>query len=78
MLPLILLVLCLDFTLAGKRSFTLDLSWKTGSPDGFERHMIFVNDGFPGPTLVLHQGDDVEVLVVNNLPDETTVHFHGL
>ena len=74
---LLLLCLCVEYAFGGKHSFTLNLSWKTGAPDGFEREMIFINGGFPGPTLRVHQGDEVEVLVENNLPTDTTIHFHG-
>lgn len=59
------------------RFFQLDLTWAKGAPDGFERDMIFVNGQFPGPTLEINQGDDVEILVHNNLPFNTTIHYHG-
>ncbi|KAF2203598.1 hypothetical protein GQ43DRAFT_357363, partial [Delitschia confertaspora ATCC 74209] len=48
--------------------FTLKLTWKKGAPDGFERNIIFINDQFPGPILVLDQGDDVQITVENNTP----------
>ncbi len=32
----------------------------------------------PGPLLDLHQGDHVIVHFTNELPDETTIHWHGL
>jgi hypothetical protein len=37
------------------------LTWAKGSPDGFEREMIFMDGQSPGPTLNLDEGDDVEV-----------------
>ncbi|KAL1974849.1 hypothetical protein VTN31DRAFT_5053 [Thermomyces dupontii] len=40
--------------------------------------MIFVNGQFPGPPLILNEGDDVTVYVNNYLPFNTTVHFHGI
>jgi FtsP/CotA-like multicopper oxidase with cupredoxin domain len=74
------LLLCffLHSALAAKRTFELTLSWKTGVPTDVEREMIYVNDKFPGPTLHIKQGDNVEVEVVNNLDEETTIHFHGM
>lgn len=41
--------------------YTLDLTWKKGSPNGVEREMIFVNDQFPGPSLIMDEGDEVSV-----------------
>lgn len=31
-----------------------------------------------GPTIRVHQGDDVEIAVTNALNEDTTVHWHGL
>lgn len=76
-MPVVLLCFCLHYAMAGTRSFTLTLTWKIGAPDGVKREMIFVNDKFPGPTLYIKEGDNVQVEVVNKLPEETTVHFHG-
>ncbi|WP_219340724.1 multicopper oxidase domain-containing protein, partial [Escherichia fergusonii] len=32
----------------------------------------------PGPELRVRQGDRIQVQVENRLPEETTVHWHGL
>jgi FtsP/CotA-like multicopper oxidase with cupredoxin domain len=76
----ILPTLALLVTLAhGARvHFDLDLTWKVGAPNGQERQMVFVNGQFPGPPMVLDQGDDVTVTVTNHLPFNTSVHFHGI
>ncbi|KAJ5723647.1 Multicopper oxidase type 2 [Penicillium malachiteum] len=58
--------------------FELDLTWQNGAPDGNVREMVFMNNQFPGPELRLDQGDDVEFVVHNNLPFNTSVHFHGI
>lgn len=58
--------------------FELTLTWEKNAPDGFERDMILVNGQFPGPLLEMNQGDDIEVLVHNKMPHNTTVHFHGM
>jgi hypothetical protein len=42
-------------------SFTLDLTWEVGTPNGNSREMIFVNGQFPGPPLIVDEGDDVTV-----------------
>lgn len=49
--------------------FPVTLTWAKGSPDGFEREMIFVNGQSPGPALILEEGDDVEVRPVG--PEKT-------
>lgn len=64
--------------LAKQVHFDLDLTWQKGAPDGNVREMVFMNDQFPGPELRLEQGDDVEVVVHNNLPYNTSLHFHGI
>lgn len=33
---------------------------------------------FWGPTLILNQGDDVEIRVTNHLDEDTTTHWHGI
>jgi FtsP/CotA-like multicopper oxidase with cupredoxin domain len=36
------------------------------------------NGTVPGPILRYHQGDTVRVTLVNNLPEATTIHWHGI
>ncbi|PZR83399.1 MAG: copper oxidase [Stutzerimonas stutzeri] len=36
------------------------------------------NGSYLGPTLRIHQGDEVELAVTNAMPDATAVHWHGL
>jgi Putative multicopper oxidases len=58
--------------------FTVVLTEDYVYHDGFKRPGgILINGQFPGPTLELRQGDDVEFTVLNLLPYSTTVHFHG-
>ncbi len=38
----------------------------------------FNGGDFWGPTLILRNGDDVQINVTNNLPEATTTHWHGL
>lgn len=59
------------------RKFELTLTWEKHAPDGFEREMALINGGFPGPLMEINEGDDVEVLVHNKMPYNTTIHFHG-
>ena len=32
----------------------------------------------PGPTIRVRQGDPVRIVVENRLPEETTIHWHGV
>lgn len=59
------------------KTFDLTLTWEEHAPDGRAREMILVNGQFPAPTLEIDQGDEVEVVVHNKLPYNSTVHFHG-
>jgi FtsP/CotA-like multicopper oxidase with cupredoxin domain len=45
---------------------------------GVETDMFAYNGQIPGPTLELREGDRVIVRFRNELPEETTVHWHGL
>ena len=36
------------------------------------------NGSVPGPTIEVNEGDRVRILFQNNLPEATTVHWHGL
>ncbi|MES2092286.1 MAG: multicopper oxidase domain-containing protein [Actinomycetota bacterium] len=36
------------------------------------------NGGTPGPTIVVKQGDRVELTLRNDLPEATSIHWHGL
>lgn len=74
--------------------FEINLTWEVRAPDGQSRYVILSNGQFPGPQLNLDYGDDVEVchllqssicradcyqfVVHNNLPFDSTVHFHGI
>lgn len=43
--------------------YSLDLTWETGSPNGVSREMIFVNGQFPGPSIILNEGDEAIVSI---------------
>ncbi|KAF7197967.1 Laccase abr2 [Pseudocercospora fuligena] len=42
------------------------------------REVILVNGSFPGPTLRVSIGTEVNFLVRNYLQEDTTIHFHGI
>ena len=41
--------------------FAAELTWELGAPDGQQRYVIHTNGQYPGPPLLLKQGDSVEV-----------------
>ncbi|PRW33210.1 multicopper oxidase [Chlorella sorokiniana] len=60
------------------RHYRLELKWSVGAPDGFQRALITVNGQMPGPTLRANVGDRLIITVVNKLPANTTIHWHGI
>ncbi|KAF4986067.1 hypothetical protein FDECE_16145 [Fusarium decemcellulare] len=78
LVPLFLLLGPLTSAKKYEKVFELTLTWEAYAPDGFERYMILVNGQFPGPLLELTEGDDVQVNVHNEMPFNTTIHFHGI
>lgn len=46
--------------------------------EGKWMHVWGYNGQIPGPELRVQEGDRVRVIVKNNLPDATTVHWHGV
>ena len=36
------------------------------------------NDSIPGPTIEVYEGDTVEITLDNQLPQPTTIHWHGI
>ena len=45
---------------------------------GRKGHGIAVNGSVPGPLIRLKEGQDVRLNVTNNLPEDTSIHWHGL
>lgn len=45
---------------------------------GSEHSLVRMNDSYLGPTIRLQSGQRVRVEITNKLPEETTVHWHGL
>ena len=45
---------------------------------GVTTNTMGANVALLGPTLILNQGDDVNITVDNQLTDTTTIHWHGM
>jgi len=59
--------------------FEVTLTWEDyDAIGGPSRKVILTNGTVPGPPLKATVGDDIEFLVHNNLPNSTTIHFHGI
>ncbi len=65
----------------GEGRLTFDLTLQTGRtrivPAG-EAETWGVNGPFLGPTLRARRGDTVMMQIYNDLPEETTIHWHGM
>ncbi|KAJ4321441.1 hypothetical protein N0V84_005363 [Fusarium piperis] len=48
------------------------------NPDGIYRPMILINNQFPGPLVECNEGDTVVVHIMNQSPNATAIHFHGM
>ncbi|CAN1308694.1 LAC1 [Linum perenne] len=42
------------------------------------RQILTVNGKYPGPTIAVHEGDNVEIKVTNSVDRNTTLHWHGI
>lgn len=75
-----LLFLALNITVSYSKLVReeLTLTWEEGAPNGQVRELIKMNGQFPGPTFYWDEDDDVEVLVRNVMPFNTSIHWHGL
>ncbi|CAG8778865.1 33390_t:CDS:2, partial [Gigaspora margarita] len=60
------------------RKYTLKLSQTQWAPDGFTRSTYLVNNQYPGPILQANKGDWFSITVENDLPVETSMHWHGM
>lgn len=60
---------------------TIDLTLQEGTHEfypGIVTNTMGANGSLLGPTLILTKGQNVDISVHNQLPDSTTIHWHGL
>lgn len=61
------------------KTFWLEISNTTLSPDGVERIVLAANGTIPGPTIEANWGDTVTVHVTNSMQNNgSTIHWHGI
>ncbi|CAN0902350.1 LAC1, partial [Linum grandiflorum] len=54
------------------------VEWKKVSRLCKTRQLLTVNGEFPGPTIAVNEGDNVEIKVTNGVSKNTTIHWHGI
>jgi iron transport multicopper oxidase len=55
------------------------VDWVTAAPAGVSRAVIGINGQWPCPTITADKGDQIKVVLTNNLGNQTTgLHFHGI
>lgn len=64
----------------GAKEFVLRLTekqWQT-YPGGPVLAAFAINDHVPGPVIRVTEGDRIRLVVVNDLPEPTSIHWHGM
>ena len=46
--------------------------------DGVETNTYAFNESYLGPTLIMNEGEDIQINVTNRIGEPTTVHWHGM
>ena len=65
-------------TVFGTYSAEFRVRWFEGSPDGFRRRILSINNQFPPPPIIVQRGDLINITVINEAHDPTAIHWHGL
>ncbi|XP_031259360.1 laccase-1 [Pistacia vera] len=67
---------CADIS-ATKR-FRFNVEWKKVTRLCHTKQLLTVNGKYPGPTITVNEGDNVEIKVTNTIAKNTTIHWHGI
>ncbi|KAK4350053.1 hypothetical protein RND71_029366 [Anisodus tanguticus] len=60
------------------RRFSYNIERKNVKRLCHTKRLLTVGGKYPGPTIFVHEGDNVEVKVTNMSPWNTTIHWHGV
>ncbi|PIN23656.1 Multicopper oxidase [Handroanthus impetiginosus] len=60
------------------KRFHFSMEWKNVTRLCHTQRVLTVNGEYPGPTIAVNEGDNVQVTVTNNVPRNTTIHWHGV
>ncbi|CAM8907545.1 unnamed protein product [Rhodiola kirilowii] len=63
---------------AATRKFKFNVEWKSVTRLCHTKQLLTVNGQYPGPTIAVHEGDNVEIKVTNSISSNTTLHWHGI
>ncbi|KAL8200701.1 hypothetical protein R6Q57_012040 [Mikania cordata] len=72
-----LLVTTCSSSITTKR-YKFNVEWKTITRLCSTKAILTVNGEYPGPTIAVNEGDDVEINVTNGVSINTTIHWHGI
>ncbi|KAK6148140.1 hypothetical protein DH2020_019052 [Rehmannia glutinosa] len=56
----------------------LQVEWKTVTKLCHTKPVLTVNGKYPGPTIAVNEGDNVQVIITNRVARNTTIHWHGV
>ncbi|KAG9137152.1 hypothetical protein Leryth_011974 [Lithospermum erythrorhizon] len=54
------------------------VQWKQVRRLCYTKSLLTINGEYPGPTIIVHEGDNVEIKVSNQVARNTTIHWHGI
>lgn len=57
------------------RVYCLQVEWKQVTRLCRMKPLLTVNGEFPGPTIAVNEGDNVEIEVTNRIAKNTTIHW---
>ncbi|KAH6763440.1 laccase 1 [Perilla frutescens var. hirtella] len=60
------------------KKFHFNVEWKTITRLCNSKPVLTVNGKYPGPTITVNEGDNVQVTVTNKVAINTTIHWHGV
>ncbi|PIN11034.1 Multicopper oxidase [Handroanthus impetiginosus] len=60
------------------KHFQFNVEWKSVRRLCHRKAILTVNGKFPGPTIAVNEGDNVQVKVTNSVDRNTTIHWHGV
>ncbi|THC91828.1 hypothetical protein EYZ11_008721 [Aspergillus tanneri] len=63
---------------AALRTYNLTVHSDVRAPDGVSREVYLINGLQPGPLIEADEGDSLEIFVKNDLPVDTSLHWHGI
>ncbi|XP_073015858.1 laccase-1 [Primulina eburnea] len=60
------------------KHFQFNVEWKTVTRLCTRKPVLTINGKYPGPTIAVNEGDNVQIKVTNKVAPNTTIHWHGV